>query len=265
MLFQEEAISTLQTNERENERTLKVEMDMFTFVTMLNPTVVGIFVMMCATAYAFILDVEAKLDAKKQAQAQAQQQDADNLEELKKDADDLAELKKVVAQEKKKQHKIQEVVYQLLGGMFNQETQSKVLKHHVNLLMGNEMVGSCSLDENIMPTTRQGDENTREIANLSQVVSDLQIKEKENVKTIQKQQEQIDRMEGSLKRIIEGLYDWETQAPVFTHEIDLLMGFPFTRKNGFVGMENECDINPTTQQGFRLEKRIAALESRVRE
>jgi len=240
-------------------------MDMFTFVTMLNPTVVGIFVMMCATAYAFILDVEAKLDAKKQAQAQAQQQDADNLEELKKDADDLAELKKVVAQEKKKQHKIQEVVYQLLGGLFNQETQSKVLNHHVNLLMDNEPTGNCKIDENIMPTTQQGDENTKDIAILSHMVSDLQMKEKENGKTIQKQQDQIDRMEGSISRVLMGLYDSKTQVPVLRHEMELLFGQPFTRKNGFAGMEDECDVDPTTQQGFRLEKRIAALESRVRE
>ena len=236
---------------------------MFTFVTMLNPTVVGIFVMMFAIAYTFILDVEAKLDAKKQAQAQ--QQDADNLEELKKDADDLAELKKVVAQEKKKQRKIQEVVYQLLGGLFNQETQSKVLKHHVNLLMDNEPNGNCKIDENIMPTTQQGDENTKDIEILSHMVSDLQMKEKENAKTIQKQQDQIDRIEGSLSRVLSGLYDNKTQVPVLRNEMDLLFGQPFTRKNGFAGMDDECDVDPTTQQGFRLEKRIAALESRVRE
>jgi hypothetical protein len=229
-------------------------MDMFTFVTMVNPTVVGFFVMMCATAYAFILDVEAK-------QQRQQQHNNNNNSNSNSNSNELASLKKVVEQEKKKQHKIQEVLYQLLGGLFNQVTQEKVLNHHINLVMGDEMVGSCSLDENIMPTTRQGDENTREIANLSQVVSDLQIKEKENVKTIQKQQEQIDRMLYSLKRVIEGLYDWETQAPVHSHEIELLMDFPLTRKNGFVGMEDDCDINPTTQQGFRLEKRIAALES----
>ena len=164
-------------------------MDMFTFVTMVNPTIVGIFVMMCATAYAFILAVEAKREEQQQQQQQQPQQ------QKQQDNDELA----------------------------SQKTYGEW-------------------------------------------IATLQRKEKENVKTIQKQQEQIDRMEYSLKRIIEGLYDWETQAPVHTHEIELLMGFPLTRKNEFAEMEMEdvCDMNPTTQQGFRLEKRIAALESSLK-
>ncbi len=229
---------------------------------MVNPTMIGIFVMLCATAYVLILAVEEKIEAKKKRQQHRQHRRQRQQERRQQErTSEVASLEKVVKQEKKKVDKIQEVVHQLLGGLFNQETQANILKQHVNRLLDDEEFDPCKMEDNIMPTTRQGDENAREITNLSQVVSTLQFKEIEHLKTIQKQQDQIDRMEGSLKRIIEGLYDWETQAPVFTHEIDLLMGFPFTRKNGFVGMENECDINPTTQQGFRLEKRIAALES----
>ena len=242
MLFQEKAISTLQTNKRENERTLKVEMDMFTFLTMLNPTVVGIFVMMCATAYAFILDVEAKLDARREKaekEAQAQQQDAE----------DLAELKKVVAQEKKQQCNIQKIVYQLLGGLFNQEKQTRILNNHINVLFDNNTSDTTMIGENIFPTTRQGDENEACILSVS--------------KTLQKQQDQLDRMSGSIQRLIEGLYDATTQAPVRTHELELLWGkMPYSREKGFMGMEDECDVEPTTRQGFQLEKRIAALESR---
>ena len=80
------------------------------------------------------------------------------------------------------------------------------------------------------------------IETYGELIATLKIKEIEHVKTIQKQQDQIDRMEGSLKRILEGLYDWETQAPVHTHEIELLMGFPLTRENGFTGTETWlCD------------------------
>ena len=237
----------------------------------MNPTIVGIFVMMCATAYAFILDVEAKQRQQQQQQQQEQQQQQQ--QQQQQDNDELASLKKVVKEEKNKLDKMQEVVHQLLGGLFNQVTQSNILKQHCNRLSDNEEFDPCQFEEfdpcqfedDIMPTTRQGDKNTKDIAQLSALVSTLQNKEKENVKIIQKQQEQIDRMECSLKRIIEGLYDWETQAPVHTHEIELLMGFPLTRKNEFAEMEMEdvCDMNPTTQQGFRLEKRMDTLEAKM--
>ena len=217
-------------------------MDMFTFMTMLNPTVVGFFVMMCATAYAFILDVEAKLDArrKKVQDAQAKQQ---------QDAEELAELKKVVAQEKKQQCNIQTIVYQLLGGLFNQEKKTKILDYHINVLLGNDTSETIMIEENISPTTRQGDENEACILSMSE--------------TLQKQQDQLDRMSGSIQRLIEGLYNPTTQAPVRIHELELLWGkMPYSREKGFMGMDDECDVDPTTQQGFQLEKRIAALESR---
>ena len=58
---------------------------------------------------------------------------------------------------------VQSVVYQLLGGLFCQKSQSQILKHHLTNLFPEEYCGrTCcfELDDNIWtawPTTRQGD------------------------------------------------------------------------------------------------------------
>ena len=63
----------------------------------------------------------------------------------------------------------QSVVYQLLGGLFNQESQSQMLQGHLNILFSEEL--PCKYEEDTdkwenWPTTRQGDENERRIHDL---------------------------------------------------------------------------------------------------
>ena len=63
---------------------------------------------------------------------------------------------------------MQRVVYQLLGGLFNQDNQHGILSSHLNMLFKNDIQ---AYDEDtskwgICPTTRQGDENADRIAAL---------------------------------------------------------------------------------------------------
>ena len=75
----------------------------------------------------------------------------------------------------KKINAIEEVVYQLIGGLFNQEKQSNVIDNHLAYLTGKEVPYSSTIgDESIFPTTRQGDANEEEIRLLKQQVSKLE-------------------------------------------------------------------------------------------
>jgi hypothetical protein len=65
---------------------------------------------------------------------------------------------------------VQEVVYQLLGGVFNQFTQARILRAHVRELYPEDTLYTEDPEdpvdptsENIWPTTRQGDANTARI------------------------------------------------------------------------------------------------------
>jgi hypothetical protein len=172
-----------------------------------------------------------------------------------------AKAKWTAEQQEQVQKQVQEQVQEQVQKQVQEQVQKQVqeqVQEQVRSIIKEEKEKTHRLQE----VAHQG--MYKVIETYGELIATLKIKEIEHVKTIQKQQDQIDRMEGSLKRILEGLYDWETQAPVHTHEIELLMGFPLTRENGFTGTETWlCDIDPTTQQGFRLEKRIVAMEAKM--
>jgi hypothetical protein len=73
----------------------------------------------------------------------------------------------------KKLDGVENVVYQLLGGLFNQETQSDIIDSHLCCLRGNEYAEKIDKDT-IWPTTRQGDQHEEEIKLLKQQVSRLE-------------------------------------------------------------------------------------------
>lgn len=73
----------------------------------------------------------------------------------------------------KKINGVEGVVYQLLGGLFNQETQTNVLDSHLEYLKGNIYTGKIA-EQSIFPTTRQGDQHEEEIRLLKQQVSRLE-------------------------------------------------------------------------------------------
>jgi hypothetical protein len=73
----------------------------------------------------------------------------------------------------KKLDGVENVVYQLLGGLFNQSTQSNMLGAHLCCLRGSEYQGEID-EKTIWPTTRQGDQHEKEIQLLKQQVSRLE-------------------------------------------------------------------------------------------
>ena len=88
-------------------------------------------------------------------------------------------LYKMLKAEKKKTERMQQVLYQLIGGLYNQETQNKTMMFDVNYLLDtriNEASGECPYEtaedtllrrkENHNLTTRQGDENAKHIKHI---------------------------------------------------------------------------------------------------
>ena len=76
------------------------------------------------------------------------------------------------------------VLYQLIGGIFNQKTQRYVMSSYVDDLFGtssSEQEAEAETEETQWPTTRQGDNNEERIRKLEE--------------TIQKLEKQIENME----------------------------------------------------------------------
>ncbi len=78
-----------------------------------------------------------------------------------------------------KLERVDNVVYQLLGGLFNHETQNQQLDFHLRTLLGKKYTKTDSDDEEFLeetkwPTTRQGDQNKEEIRLLKEQVSKLE-------------------------------------------------------------------------------------------
>jgi hypothetical protein len=72
----------------------------------------------------------------------------------------------------------QTVVYQLLGGLFNQESQNQILQDNLSILFSEERVRSRfeEPDDSVWkhwPTTRQGDHSERRIEALEQTVREM--------------------------------------------------------------------------------------------
>ena len=93
-------------------------------------------------------------------------------------------LYKTVQEEKANSNRMQQTLYQLLGGLFNHETQNKTMMYDVRHLL-NETVedcGECPYEtqedtlqrqtEHIYPTTRQGDESATKIAQMEETLAE---------------------------------------------------------------------------------------------
>ncbi len=70
---------------------------------------------------------------------------------------------------------LDEVVYQLIGGLFNQRTQSDTIDMHLNHLFGRPNDNQKHIDSDVIwPTTRQGDECMRRITELEEKIKKLE-------------------------------------------------------------------------------------------
>lgn len=89
----------------------------------------------------------------------------------------IEDLKRELAATKTQLKDIREVVYQLVGGLYNQETQGNTMDH-INLVLFSEDAdvpnGEEKYDnESKWPTTRQGDKNEERIKKLEQTMDVL--------------------------------------------------------------------------------------------
>lgn len=63
------------------------------------------------------------------------------------------------------------IIYQLLGGLFNQDTQPATLDHYVNVLFNNQSKPKDYTEESNWPTTRQGDLLEEEVERINERLS----------------------------------------------------------------------------------------------
>jgi hypothetical protein len=102
-----------------------------------------------------------------------------------------AELRATVVRHSEKIDHCSRIIYQLLGGLFNQETQNITLAGHISVLLDKDeilleaekragldmSVDRCERgwnDESIWPTTRQGDQNEKRIKYLEGKLQQLE-------------------------------------------------------------------------------------------
>ena len=90
------------------------------------------------------------------------------------DSDEEEEPKSKINVLQEKIDGVEDVLYQLLGGLFNQTTQSDMIDLHVCSLRGTKYLGNGVNEGTIWPTTRQGDQHEEEIKLLKQQVSKLE-------------------------------------------------------------------------------------------
>ena len=131
-----------------------------------------------------------------QAQAQAEQAQAQAVPEHVLIAQAYESLLATVEEEKEKTERMQQAFYQLLGGMYNHQTQDKTLMYDVNYLYGKKQTedGAYETEEDMVirrgehnfPTTRQGDENAIRIDLLENMVNELTAKVEEQAQELNK-------------------------------------------------------------------------------
>lgn len=156
-------------------------------------------------------------------------------------------LLKTVEEEKAKTERMQQVIYQLLGGLYNHDTQEKTMMFDVNYLYGDKQTEDGAYEteedsvvrqeENWWPTTRQGDENTKQIA---------QLKEELNIKCKEQYECGLDANEVYMR-----LHDLEEEVKKHEYRLNAVSG----------GVGARWDETKKTFKNIKtLEERIQDLE-----
>jgi hypothetical protein len=76
----------------------------------------------------------------------------------------------LLAKQEKSIEAIRMQVYQILGGIYNQNSQKSVLQYNIDMLYGKEPTEKIAFHEDKWPTTRQGDDHESRIDALEQFV-----------------------------------------------------------------------------------------------
>lgn len=113
---------------------------------------------------------------------------------LAQQADMIATLIQTVNEEKNKSNQIQQSLYQILGGLYNQDTQPKTLQCEVNHLFGDVQTadGAYETEEDMAIrrteyqhfTTRQGDANASRIDALETRLNDIHSRTEEQEQSL---------------------------------------------------------------------------------
>ena len=90
-----------------------------------------------------------------------------------------AELRKIIESHADEIERCKGVIYQLVGGLFNQKTQKWIGKSHVTVLLGKpeetrEEEEEEIWAESIWPTTRQGDQHEERIRKMEETMRKLE-------------------------------------------------------------------------------------------
>ena len=101
-----------------------------------------------------------------------------------------AELRKIVENHAEEIEHCKSVIYQLVGGLFNQKTQKWIGKSHVNVLYGtsnedeeeeandseanDSEANDSEANDYVWPTTRQGDEHEERIRKMEETMRKLE-------------------------------------------------------------------------------------------
>lgn len=139
----------------------------------------------------------------------------------------------------------QETIFQLLGGLFNQETQTQTLDNHMKFLYTGRTFTDEEIAESRWPTTRQGDENEERIQQL----------EKDNALL----KEKLEATQFTVHHLIGGLYNQRTQRKILNKNIGVL----FSQNKDVSDEDHEENKWPTTRQGDENEERIQKLEENI--
>lgn len=147
------------------------------------------------------------------------------------------------------------VVYQLLGGLFQQRGQGKTLDIHLTHL-GYKLKNPETCDTNkwgTWPTTRQGDECENKISILEE--KNLLLEEK-----ILKLERKLECTHSTVHQLLGGLFNQTTQRDILRNRI----GHLFDDEEEYSREFPRINTWPTTRQGDDCERRIAILEEMFR-
>ena len=160
------------------------------------------------------------------------------------EAEEIKNLKETVEFLSNKLEGVHQVVYQFVGGLYCQSTQSDMIDIHFKDLgfsrYKNATVEQDTHPSGIWPTTRQGDENRKRIEKLEEIISTLTSTEVNTSKKYDAEIKETNDSVGALQDLINGLY-YQVQS---IYHIE----------NGIV-----C-----TEQGDKNRDRIEKLEERLR-
>lgn len=88
-----------------------------------------------------------------------------------------AELRKIIENHADEIERCKSVIFQLVGGLFNQKTQKWISKAHCNVLLGKKYEPEEEEEDEVCslwPTTRQGDEHEERMRKMEETIQKLE-------------------------------------------------------------------------------------------